>query len=658
MMLHNAIKPNYSGTIPTLDESIVVTRTSSGEPRSYIYDEFWDFSGEKNIVAFRNYKVKFAMIKDVSHRVKIQQTLFILTLHDKELSVSKLVSIVSNLHQIYKMIGHSDWHKLSDNLEWTKFKNVLKTRYTSGALEGYNATLNKLVLSGFIDRYIEPNEIRYLGCNNYATQQHIAIPNVFYQKILSHCVGNIEKYHSFRHEISNVMTEAYKLRFKLKSKSYRRTALKISLDNRKLKDIKEKLAMTHNIPDFKVEFTGEWIVGMLVQCIMVCACFSGARIGEILSFNKDSYNIKNTTNGEISIIQGLTTKGNNGEAEITTWQCHPIVKDALELAYDMTSFARDIFRNQVLELFNSAAITEDEYNRCLGVLELSFITPVVTKHCNHSYILPAISVKTNNFLSRLNFKATLTDVEEFNLLNETRVGQLKLNGTLPKLTPHDFRRSFAVFMKRYSLGNAQTIKFQYKHKNAQMSEYYQKNAELALMHDILLDKELIDLMEEEGIRMGIDAYDEIFNKSVHLSGVEGERIINDKIESMKAGRQVYMTRSEISSLVRNGTLSIVMLPTGGYCTNTKCERLCSIKEFISEKSVCQFQIVTDRSAKQQGKYRERLIEKFNLLNNGDKVMNHILSGLKQSILIVEPTLLKHGISYQPFTTKIKGCYDL
>ncbi len=658
MMLHNAIKPNYSGTIPTLDEYIVVTRTSSGEPRSYIYDEFWDFSGEKNIVAFRNYKVKFAMIKDVSHRVKIQQTLFILTLHDKELSVSKLVSIVSNLHQIYKMIGHSDWHKLSDNLEWTKFKNVLKTRYTSGALEGYNATLNKLVLSGFIDRYIEPNEIRYLGCNNYATQQHIAIPNVFYQKILSHCVGNIEKYHSFRHEISNVMTEAYKLRFKLKSKSYRRTALKISLDNRKLKDIKEKLAMTHNIPDFKVEFTGEWIVGMLVQCIMVCACFSGARIGEILSFNKDSYNIKNTTNGEISIIQGLTTKGNNGEAEITTWQCHPIVKDALELAYDMTSFARDIFRNQVLELFNSAAITEDEYNRCLGVLELSFITPVVTKHCNHSYILPAISVKTNNFLSRLNFKATLADVEEFNLLNETRVGQLKLNGTLPKLTPHDFRRSFAVFMKRYSLGNAQTIKFQYKHKNAQMSEYYQKNAELALMHDILLDKELIDLMEEEGIRMGIDAYDEIFNKSVHLSGVEGERIINDKIESMKAGRQVYMTRSEISSLVRNGTLSIVMLPTGGYCTNTKCERLCSIKEFISEKSVCQFQIVTDRSAKQQGKYRERLIEKFNLLNNGDKVMNHILSGLKQSILIVEPTLLKHGISYQPFTTKIKGCYDL
>lgn len=109
-----------------------------------------------------------------------------------------------------------------------------------------------------------------------------------------------------------------------------------------------------------------------------------------------------------------------------------------------------------------------------------------------------------------------------------------------------------------------------------------KNAELALMHDILLDKELIDLMEEEGIRMGIDDSDEILNKSVHLSGVEGERIINDKIESNEGFcRQVYMTRSEISSLVRNGTLSIVMLPTGGYCTNTtKCERHVVLKNLF------------------------------------------------------------------------------
>lgn len=289
---------------------------------------------------------------------------------------------------------------------------------------------------------------------------------------------------------------------------------------------------------------------------------------------------------------------------------------------------------------------------------LRFISPRVNKKCNLSYVIPAVSVKTNKLLSILELKATLEDVEEFDLLNETRIGQLKLDSTLPKLTPHDFRRSFAVFMKRYGLGNAQTIKFQYKHENIVMSDYYSKNAELARMRDVLLDEELIALMEEEGIRMGIDAYDEIFNKSNHLSGIEGERILKDKFESMKSGQRVYMSRAEINALVRNGSLSIVMLPTGGYCTNTSCERLCGIKEFVAEKSACQYQIVTDRSAKMLAKHRERLIQKFNALNNGDKIMNHILSGLKQSILIIEQTLLKHEISYEPFTAKIKGCYVL
>lgn len=36
------------------------------------------------------------------------------------------------------------------------------------------------------------------------------------------------------------------------------------------------------------------------------------------------------------------------------------------------------------------------------------------------------------------------------------------------------------------------------------------------MHDVLLDEDLIALMEEEGIRMGIDAYDEILIKVITL----------------------------------------------------------------------------------------------------------------------------------------------
>lgn len=661
MIKSDDINVNHLKSMTDLDEDIVVTRTSTGEPCSYIYDNCWIYCGEKNISVVKDYKVSFTAIKAIEHRRNIQATVHVIT-SNSDLSIGKIKTFVSHLHKICKILGHTDWFRLSDNAEWRKLKNGLKGRYGSGTLESYNSTLNKLVSSGFVYRYIEENEIRNLNSDTIRKQQHIAIPISFYQKILSHCIKTIEIYHSYRHEISSVMADAY--RFKLNAERDNDSifneipAKNVSKSIRESATRKVKLGAVHNIPNFNIDFTGEWIVNVLTQCIMICAFFSGARIGEILSFNKDSYTTKNTINGEISVIQGITTKGNGGEAEITTWQCHPIVKDALELAYDMTEFARCIYREQVEQLFQNHSISVDEYNRGLAMLSISFISPRVNKKCNFSYVMPAVSVKTNKFLSILDLKATLEDIEEFDLLNETRTGQLKLNGTLPKLSPHDFRRSFAVFMKRYGLGNAQTIKFQYKHENIVMSDYYSKNAELARMHDVLLDEDLIALMEEEGIRMGIDAYDEIFNKSNHLSGIEGERILKDKFESMKSGQRVYMSRAEINTLVRNGSLSIVMLPTGGYCTNASCERLCGIKEFVAEKSACQYQIVTDRSAKILAKHRERLIQKFNALNNGDVVMNHILSGLKQSILIIEPTLLKHEISYEPFTAKIKGCYVL
>lgn len=656
------ININHLNSMSYSDEDIVVTRTSTGEPCSYIYDDFWVYCGEKNISVVKDYKVIFTAIKNIEHRRNIQKTVYVITSNNSDFSIGKIKTFVSHLHKIYKIIGHTDWFRLSDNAEWRKLKDGLRGVYGCGTLEGYNSTLNKLVSSGFVDRYIEKNEIRNLSSDFIRKQQHIAIPISFYQKVLSHCIKTIEVYHSYRNEISNVMADAYI--FKLNAEhdansSFNEVPAKnVSKSIRESATRKVKLGAAHNIPNFNIDFTGEWIVNVLTQCIIICAFFSGARIGEILSFNKDSYNTKNTINGEISIIQGITTKGNGGEAQITTWQCHSIVKDAIELAYDMTGFARNIYREQVERLFKNNSISVDEYNRGLAMLSISFISPRVNKKCNLSYVIPAVSVKTNKLLSILDLKATLEDIEEFDLLNETRIGQLKLDSTLPKLTPHDFRRSFAVFMKRYGLGNAQTIKFQYKHENIVMSDYYSKNAELARMRDVILDEELVALMEEEGIRMGIDAYDEIFNKSNHLSGIEGERILKDKFESMKSGQRVYMSRAEINALIRNGSLSIVMLPTGGYCTNTSCERLCGIKEFVAEKSACQYQIVTDRSAKMLAKHRERLIQKFNALNNGDKVMNHILSGLKQSILIIEQTLLKHEISYEPFTAKIKGCYVL
>ncbi len=650
-------KFNHEGLF--LDEDVVVTRSSNGEALSYLYEDVWDYVGEQSVAMHKTTTVSFLGIKNLEARRKIQETLYKMQLYLGSISVGRLCSTVSTLHQLSLVLEHADWARLCNDSEWKKLKRGLKDKYESGTLENYHAVLNNLIKAGEIDRIIEPSEFRKLARMDGGRQQHIAIPTSFYRKILTQCIRTVETYYPYRHQISDYMNKAYDISQRVKNRqaSYKpRKEGKHPEINAKLAAIRSiEKELSHTIPNFHYDIKGSFINKILTECLITCALFSGARLGEILSFNKNSYDVKETSNGPISIIQGKTTKGNDGVSRTATWQCHPVVEEALELAHDMTEFVRVAHKAKIKESLDRESISEDEYDRKLDILNLSFLSTVI-KENKKNYLMTSPAFHATTFLKRLALIASVEDIEEFDLLNETRIGQLDLNGTLPKLTPHDFRRSFAVFMKRHGLGNAQTIKFQYKQKNIRMAEYYAKNAELAHFHDILLDEELISCMEEEGIRMGVDAYDEIYNKSQHLSGIEGERILGDKFERMKSGQKVYMNRSEIESLVRNGSLSLVMLPTGGYCTNSSCERLCGIKEFVAEKSICQYQIVTDKAAKKQAKYRERLIKKFDAMNNGDEVMNHILSGFKQSILMVEPTLTKHAIPYEPFTNKIKGCY--
>ncbi len=72
-------------------------------------------------------------------------------------------------------------------------------------------------------------------------------------------------------------------------------------------------------------------------------------------------------------------------------------------------------------------------------------------------------------MKEFNITATAEDVDEFDLLNPERAGSLKVGGGLPRLSPHDLRRSFVVFMVKNRLGNALTVKYQLKHRNINMS---------------------------------------------------------------------------------------------------------------------------------------------------------------------------------------------
>ena len=649
-----------------------ISFTSDGQVNSRQYDEKWDFSGTEKKAKGKSSNVSFAKT-NLMYRKVIQDTLYDMFGNHKNINAQAPTSSMLNswkdgLQHIASALCSTEWAKIDTRSGFRAFKAQLKKqRLAKGTLENVANVLNRLREGGFVDRIIDKQTLAALEAKK-STKQHIAIPINMYQQLLSKTISIVETYHPHRHEITRVMKEAYEIRRRVKAgenvlKGFNGNNNSNSM-SMEIKAMSSRwtnacrLLIKHNIPEFKIDFSGSQMGVIQTVCEMVTQEFSGARIGEVISFGNNSYSTKLTDAGKkISVLSGETSKGNDGKPKTETWQTHPIVKDALELAYDMTELLRDEYRIQIESMLESGEFTIDHYNHALKEIESAFI-PIKSSNQQNIFVSTNQARTFNDLMKTFDIKATEKDVEEFNLLNPSREGELKVGGHLPKLTPHDFRRTFAVFFKRYGFGNASGIKFQYKHENINMSDYYSNNAELMKMHDVLLDEDLLKIMYDEGVNLGVDIYDDIYNGSEHLSGEGGERIAQDKFKKMKAGHEVYMSREEIELLVRNGSLAAIQLPTGGYCTNSDCERICGMGLFISEKKPCVHKVNTDKTAKELSRQRKRLIRQFQGLNTGDTLMNSILVGIKQKIKEVEKILVTHEIKYDVFEDKVRGLIDV
>ncbi|MBF4353848.1 hypothetical protein, partial [Vibrio anguillarum] len=408
--------------------------------------------------------------------------------------------------------------------------------------------------------------------------------------ILKQVVQFVETYHPYRRQISEVMGKVYAYQNQMMDEELDKLGL-IHVDDMTESQLKAfgtkvsrricKWPDIQAIPDFQVHRKGNWLGKLHKVCFICVGLFTGARHKELLSMNKDSYDLSPSG---ISKVSGFTTKGKNGNPIFTTWNTAPITKLALELAYDATQATRNYALERVKKGFQAGLITKDQYDYRLRELSSAFIAVDIPYSDEKLQVKKSFKYKVDSDgvftlnLKEFNIIATAEDVEEFNLLNPERAGDLKVGGGLPRLAPHDLRRSFVVFMVKNRLGNALTVKYQLKHRNVNMSNWYANYSELARTNELLMDSQLMDEFNEAFEEAAVDAWDDIYNVSEHLSGTEGERIAKDNAERLAQGEEVVISRSELIALVRSGDKSIVLLPTGGYCTNPDCERLCSLMD--------------------------------------------------------------------------------
>lgn len=628
--------------------------------------EEWDLSTSHTVGVRYNLTVSFRSTNS-EHVRGVQDVLYKLYHHTKNdniLSVAQMDGIKTALQHIADCLDNTDWGDLNNRRNWISFLRKLKHKNLgTSSLNQVLSALNKLTDVGELKSYVDAKEVRKCSSGK-ETKQHVAIPHNMYQCMMNYALSVVEKYHSYRHDISKVMGEAYDIQKRVTAGE------KIFIEGmgsgRKLgmnpEAIKQRVTrgikvINHDIPDFNVDLRACNLADILTCCLIVVQGFSGVRVGEAVSFNKNSTKPKRVNGKPVIILTGATTKGNDGKPKVVTWQSHPVVKTALELAYDMMESVRTNY-HECIDKKENQGETAKMIQHMRKQLESAFLVPKITQQNGNNYIFDPFKA-LKRFMRNLAYKATLEDVEEFNMLNPTREGELKVGGTYDGLNSHDFRRTFAVFFVRYGFGTASGIKFQFKHKNINMSGYYANNAVLAQMNDLLLDDDILDDLKEAGIDLGIDIYDEIYNTSKNLSGSASEDIIAQRMEMLKVGDSIIMTRAEIEENIRRGNFHVTQLPSGAYCTNGSCDRVCGTLTFRAEIKECKYKIVTDKGAKMVAKQRDRLIAKFVNINTGDPLKRSILSGLKQKIQVEELTLKAHEIPYTPFNDGIivSDCND-
>ncbi|SHI28784.1 hypothetical protein [Ferrimonas marina] len=617
----------------------VATTHADGTPCSYVYDITWDYHGMLAASTGTNLELHFEHI-DPARRPGIQRALHAITC-DKPLSIKELAVKRYTLQIIADSLGGTDWAQLDVELHYDRFKKALKAQNRStGVVRYIQSVLRDLCNAGLIEHYIAGSEkfVKECASTTKRRQQHIALPETMASKLFASAIAIVERYHPYRHAISAGYDALYS-----------------ELDERRArgKDTSKMAQWARSNLDHGVPFddfylgTGALCAGEIqVACWLVLLGFSGVRDKEGKSMNQGSYDdSRSYQNKVVPVLHGRISKSEQaGKPKPESWVTHPIVKLALELADDMSEFARKRYR-AVLQ----AQPQTPRRDSMMNDLSSAFLVLDLSRQ-HKNVIMSGLNRKLPAFAEKYGVRATAEDVAEFDAMNPTRKGQLAVGALLPKLSNHDFRRTYAVFLCRNRLGNLMTLRSQYKHDNTAMTDWYQNGASLAAILDLRLDEDLRKTVEQANLDIHENVLFEIFNEDENLGGFEGRRIKAERdAHQAKYPGQIYMSREEIRTMLRNNTIAVVEHPTG-LCFNPDCDRICA-----SEKSTvtCKKEVVPTRLVRENYLPRhQRWVSKFRALNTGRYYMKSILADILTDIKAIEKTLAEHKIPFEPLTDEI------
>lgn len=618
-------KENKKTPINSIDDEVIISYDSEGKPYSKYADDSWYIKECNLLIPFNRLSGSF---KDVLKKIAYE----IIT----DASVISYKSTIRNLitssiifEKCIKKAGGNDFSYLEADTNYRKVLDACREKNLR-----YKTWKNALTLlfrlkkHGFIKRDIgNADKLAVDLAGGDFTQQTLAIPEKIASAYLNSATQLIEKYHPHRKKISDLfdvfIKEYEAVKPHAKTNVYCRQAA--------LKKVGR-----YDTALFEIDFMGTLLSLIRGACYVVLAGFTGSRDGEVKSFKVSSYDEKEYAGIKIPVLKGTHTKPNVGGVERSaSWVTVPIAKKALELLWESFDSARDIWKERAIEIDHP-----DERERFIEALNQLFLCIPLSSATRPAAGRQAIDTSLRSFVKAVNYKATHDDIKEFNLLNPTRHGELKVGDILVP-HPHAFRRTFAVYLVRNKLASLLDLKYQFKHMNIAMTSWYSNQAHVASHFDMMLDNELLAEIAVENTNYMTDTLYYVYNEAETLAGPEGKRIMNLRENSSTT---IYLSREEIAQQVKEGRLSIIEHP-GGHCTNPRCDRVCDM-------TTCQYKLVTKEKALELEQVRERLMRKFTSMTEAKVNQPNILSRFYYEIRAIEQVLEEHRIPYSKFTADI------
>ncbi|HIF9452672.1 TPA: site-specific integrase [Photobacterium damselae] len=604
----------------------IISYDSEGNPFSYYSDDQWIIMKESVHLNFINLTGDFKnKCKEIIYNEFNSNRLV-----NKKSIGSRYIQSCVVFQKCIKACGGNSFSYLNSDKGFRDFISEAKKKNLK-----YKTWKNHLIIlsvlnnNGFLTRVIENADALAIILANKSniTQQTIALPENIASCYFKSALEVVSKYYPHRNKISEV---------------YRSFII----------DYNNNIKAGYSVPtargyaqisnesnlngiEVTLDLTGQWLSWLRGACYIVIAGFTGCRDSEIKSFNLDSYQEKEYAGMTIPVLHGAHTKLNvAGVARKASWVTIPAVKDAIELIWCAYEFVREIWKNRATALTHI-----DEQNKMIQDADNLFLSysPTATYAAAGRQ---AIDKSLKSFVKSTGYVANAKDIKEFELLNPTRKGELKLSQVLIP-NPHCFRRTFAVYLVRNKLASLLDLKYQFKHMNIAMTSWYSNQANVAGYFDMMLDKELKMDIAQENHDFMTDTLYYIYNEAESLSGIEGKRIMSLRGEDKSS---IYLSREEISRQVKNGQMSIIETPVG-HCTNPQCNRICDMPE-------CKYEVITKKTALSLVSKHQLLIHKFEQLVAHGVKMPNILSKIYYDIKSMEKCFDEHKITVKKFTHDI------